>query len=621
MKHPALARVFTIVLSILSVLLIVTGIRGFDSSQAEHEERLAYEKKYTDRIDQFIHLQSEINSSADYEETMRALKTFVSAHEKAASQHKTDTALYSAAKGGLAMGESMIVSLQAEMEDLRRQLKDTNSRKAFLEGLLTELIASQKSQMPWLDSLANTAAGYAVDSYNESTGIALASAKLRALMENEPSPADFIAAVYSPPEAPSVPELPSLSALNGLPYDAMQAAYQAAMSQYQSELSAYMQSADAYAMQLQDYYDAMAHSRWDSVQTIEENAVAAAGDEAVRLQYTAAHKAWEEECRDVKSSLDFSSIRSRIQRLNAALTSVTAQLRQLPSAWLSEYEEFLTGLDELYSLSSSIVSRLDALSSSDASAMTNEEFLRLTDDLEELLDMMTDAFTVIASDLNDPAHLITEIMEKLNISRTLAKYLDDMLDKAERQMQTSLEELWYQLGQMERDQLKLEAEKLGLDREAKLLSSRTRTADELKDLRKQFTSVRQFLISAPEVKSGMHSDEDLPQTARAYLDSYSHQTQNLYLGRRISDLLSAIGGCCGIAAIPAAFEFVKSAALLILPISACLLCAAGACLLNMILGLGPAYAALFTAVFALIDLLVVLPRRKSSRHRPKHLIS
>ena len=202
MKHPALARVFAIVLAILGMLLLITGVRGFTKTKDERGERLTYEKKYAGRIENFAELREERLDSADYNETMTALRHFVDEHEKSASKHKTDTALFSATKGGLKMGEDLIVSIRAQMNEIKEQLHDASSRRAFLESLLSELIASQKSNMPWLDALANQAAQYAMESYVAGTELTLVSTELRGLMENEPTPASVGAALYNPPTPP-----------------------------------------------------------------------------------------------------------------------------------------------------------------------------------------------------------------------------------------------------------------------------------------------------------------------------------------------------------------------------------------------------------------------------------
>ena len=51
--------------------------------------------------------------------------------------------------------------------------------------------------------------------------------------------------------------------------------------------------------------------------------------------------------------------------------------------------------------------------------------------------------------------------------------------------------------------------------------------------------------------------------------------------------------------------------MLIAPAAVCLVCAAAADGINMSLGLGQMYTALFTSIFALIHLLIVLPEKKS----------
>ena len=74
----------------------------------------------------------------------------------------------------------------------------------------------------------------------------------------------------------------------------------------------------------------------------------------------------------------------------------------------------------------------------------------------------------------------------------------------------------------------------------------------------------------------------------------------------------------GILGIPAAYELIRSRFLLLAPVLLCMLGAAGSEALNMALGLGQQYAALFTAIFALLQFLIVLPKAKKPRHVPKH---
>ena len=616
MKHPALARVFAIVLAILGLLLLITGVRGFRKTADEHADRLAYEKKYAGRIENFRELREELLGSADYNETMTALRRFVDEHEKAAAKHKTDTALFSATKGGLKMGEDMIVMLRAQMNELREQLRDANSRRAFLEGLLTELIASQKSNMPWLQALANQAAEYAVQSYAQGAKIALVSGELRALMENEPTPASVGASPYNPPAPPVEMVLPELPDMYGVPLENMEAAYAATASAYLDAAAAYQQAGTVFVQQMQDYYEASAQQTVDRLNGFRPDA--AVSDAAVSAEYALAHKLWEDECKTVKEQLDLHEARTWIPRLTSALTALVKQGDSLSVPVSAETGGIYPALAEVTALADSTGARIDALIDADPLKLSNEDFLDFTDDVEELFELLTDGFIVVAQNLDNPAALIAELMDRLHITEALVKILDGMLDKAEHEMQAQLEELWYQMGETEKDAVKLEAEKLWLDKEAVLLSKRTLDADALRDLRSRHATARQLLVNIPEIKAGMTDDSDLADSAWIWLDTYRQETARLYRGRNLLNALAVFGGAMGILGIPAAYELIRKRFLLIAPVLLCILCAAGAEGLNMALGLGQHYVALFTAIFALIQLLIVLPKVKKPRHIPKH---
>lgn len=618
MKHPALARVFSVVLAILAALLLYSGVHGFGKAADENAERLAYEQKFDDRIENFRTLRAELEDSADYNEVMDALDRFLTEHEKAAAKHKTDTAIFSSTKGGLKMGEDMIVAIRAQMNQLREQLRDASSRRAFLEGLLSELISSQKSKMPWLDALANQAAQYALESFTESTKIELVEGELAALMENEPTPQSVSASPYNPPEPPVEMYLPGFPNLSSMSFEDMQSAYQSTETAYLDAASAYMQAAEAYTDQMQAYYDASAQQSIERFSGSGTGIPAAVSDASVSAEYQLAHSLWEEECRTVKKQLDFNRLRDTLRRLSAALNGLVRQANNLSSSLAAELGGIFPGFEDLAALAESTAARLDSMGSADLSSLGNEEFLDLAEDVQEIFDLLTDAFSVIASNLDNPASLIAELMDRLNITGELVKYLNQMLDKADQQMQASLEDLWYQLGETEKDTVKLEAEKLGLDKEAELLTKRTLEADALKDLRGRHAKARQLLLNVPEVKAITTDDTALAANARAWLDTYAQETVKLNQGKQLINILCVVGGAMGILGIPAAYELIRRRFLLIAPVLLCLACAAGAEALNMMLGLGQHYVALFTAIFALLQLLIVLPKAKKPRYASRH---
>ena len=618
MKHPALARVFSVVVTILGLLLLLYGIRGFGKADSEHADRLAYEKKTSGRIENYETLRAEYLNSADYQETMDALKRFLDEHEKAAAKHKTDTALYSATKGGLKMGEDMIVTIRAQMNEIKEQLRNAASRKAFLEGLLTELIASQKSNLPWLEALSAQAAQYAVESYSQGAKVKLVSSEFRALMEDEPTPASVAAALYTPPEPPSVPMLPLLPDMAGTPVDMMQAAYGAAMDSFLGAAADYEQAMTDYAQNLQDSYNASAQQFMDQFSGGYSDVADVLTDAAASAEYKLAHKLWEEECEMVKGQLDLHEARRYIPRLSSALAALIRQGDSYFASVTLETGGIYPAIAELMAMADSTGARIDARLDTDLKSLPNAEFLALTDEIEQLFDMITDGFIVVAQNLDNPASLIAELMERLHITEALVELLEPMLEKAEQQMQAALEELWYQMGEAEKDALKLEAEKLGLDKEAVLLSKRTLDADALKDLRSRCISSRQLLMNIPEVRAMTEDESELAENARSWLGTYAQETERLYQGKRLINILAIISGVMAVLGIPAAFELLKSRFFLIVPVLLCMVSAAGAEALNLYLGEGQHYFGLFTAIFAFIQLLIVLPRVKKPGYIPQH---
>ena len=622
MKHPVLVRVFAVVLAILGAIFLLSGFRFYKKTQNEHAERLAYAEKFAGRIENYERLHAEVENSADYETTRKALRRVLEEHDKAAAQHKTDTAIYTATKGGLRMGEELIVSAQAQMDDMRRQLKDANSRKALLEGLLAELIATNRSKIPFLDTMVNAATSHAVDTALAGAELSVIIAELRIVMEAEPSPYDFPApeegfpgaAMFTPPEAPVMPELPQID-LNGGSYEQVQAAYERAMVRYQSAAAAYEQEAARYARELQEYYNKVAEYEMERLNHERERAMQGAYSE----QYLAQHALWEKGCKEIKKQASFTGPAKEIRRLGAALASLVRQANSYAAAIAAQTGGVYPGMEELAALAESTAARLESFGGMDLSSLTNEEFLQLAEGAEEILELLRDAFLVIADKLNNPAAMIAELMEKLHVTELAAKALDGLLDKAEQQIQVALEEMWYQLGEQEKKEIELEAEKLGLDEEAKILAKRTVEADELKELTNSHISARLLLSNVPEVQSGVDRGEELPASARAYLDSYRERTDLLYRCKLFMCALSALACVMGIAVVPAAYELVKSRFMLLAPSLVCLLCGGTAFGLSLYLGQKKMYAALFTALFALVYLAVALPRSKRARKSPQHL--
>ena len=312
----------------------------------------------------------------------------------------------------------------------------------------------------------------------------------------------------------------------------------------------------------------------------------------------------------VKGQLDLHEARRYIPRLSSALAALIRQGDSYFASVTLETGGIYPAIAELMAMADSTGARIDARLDTDLKSLPNAEFLALTDDIEQLFDMITDGFIVVAQNLDNPASLIAELSDRLHITEALVELLQ--------QMQAALEELWYQMGEAEKDTLKLEAEKLGLDKEAMLLSKRTLDADALKDLRSRYISSRQLLMNIPEVRAMTGDESELADNARLWLRTYTQETERLYQGKRLINMLAICSGVMAVLGIPAAFELLKSRFFLIAPVLLCMLSAAGAEALNLYLGEGQHYFGLFTAIFAFIQLLIVLPRVKKPGYVPQH---
>ena len=128
MKHQALARVFAVVLAILCLLLLVTGVRGFGKADEELNERRAWEEKYAGRIQTYVELEAELAGSISYDEAQRELEMRLEQHEADASQHRTDTALHTAEKGGNQMGADLIWEAMPELASAKGDLEEARRR-------------------------------------------------------------------------------------------------------------------------------------------------------------------------------------------------------------------------------------------------------------------------------------------------------------------------------------------------------------------------------------------------------------------------------------------------------------------------------------------------------------
>lgn len=604
MKHQALARVFAVVLAILCLLLLATGVRGFGKADEELDERRAWEEKYAERIQSYVELESELAGSISYEEAQKELEKRLEQHESDASRHRTDTALHTAEKGGNQMGADLIWEAMPELQNAKSDLEDAKKQLAQKEAAFAQGKAAITAQV--------------------NNGIAACSAERASLVELQSQIAAYLATapavppepvipmvpvevrkpeppyiVPPPPESdfvtatePVLPENPTEEEVAEFPNKVVE--YEALLAQqkeeYRQALAAYE---EAVALQQQLYEEQS--KQYDEQRTVYEKQLqdyeqAVAQYETDKAAYDAALEAYRQ------WSFGLMPFVGALQQEGAALAALGGELAEAGGS--------LAALASSLGGDGGSTGGMDALGGSGGLSPGQMSPDKAVSAMIGAVDGMIAGYGRISAGLGAIENGLTEASNKV-FEGELA------LKKAEAELQDKLANIWYNLGELEKQAEELAEEKETLDQEASVLSKKILENEALKDLTNRRNSARQLLLNVAEVKSESAESGDLPGAAEGYLERYRSRTQALYEGRRRVNVLAILAAAAGLLGVPGAFELTKKRFLLLAPVLLCLGFAAGADWLHVSLGFGQMYAALFTAIFAAVQVLIVLPKKKT----------
>ena len=556
MKHQALARVFAVVLAVMCLLMGINGVVGLRKTQDEHDERIAYADRYAKRIETYVELDEKLKGSISYEDAYAELEKLVEAHDKDASQHKTDTAMYSAEKGGNTMGADLIYEAMPAIKAAKLELEKAKRQLTDGEELLMQAKQTYEANKPAIDGMilaANTGAQNCTTAADELNN---ACAALSALMAQEPQMPTMPVAPTPPEELPENPD-------------------EAAVAKYEEDMAKYKEEFEQY----------------------EADCAAAAEQQKT---YEKEHQDWESECSKVKN-VDFTAPVNTIVTESgnfAALVEGAAPI-------LSAMGAGSGAGGDMPQIDPSMFEGIAAMTPTD---LSNEQFLNTAGMLSGTLGGIAGGYSELSGGLNSIGSTIAEQEQELIAGKAKLEAGAKELEKGEQQAIGQLEMIWYNLGELEKDKEELEENKKKLDEEASVLSKKLMETDELKELENKRTSTRLILTGVKEVKEMYKESKDLLGSANAYLDNYKAETGRLYTGKLALNILAVIGAIAGFAGLPAAFEKIKKRFWLLVPVILCLVCACAADGINMALGLSQMYTALFTAIFAAIQLLVIYPK-------------
>lgn len=550
MKRPALARVFSIVLAIMSLIMLLNGAVGFGKADAALQESLEKYQRIEEKTDTYETLSRQLKNSVSYEEALAELEALQEQHDDDAAQHRTDLATHTATMGGYELGAKMIMEGKEQLAAAKVELAEGKALLAEKEQQFNQLSAAFNTVEPLLVAAINALSG-SEEEFN--AAIALIDALIAQI--------DVILA--NRPQLPELPEEPTL------PIEPPEDADEETKAAYEQAMAVYQQLLEAFEKAMEEY-------------------------ESAQAGYETALAAWEQEYQAVQSSVlaGAGEVDSRIQAGSALMS---AALSQLPAEVLDD----LGGLGE------------SDISMPDFSNMSMEEIRAALVQLRAYLVAEGNVKTALEKALASLRSQLAEGQQALDQAKAQVLLGENALKKAEQELQHQLELIWYNMGQLEDESAELEEDKLRLDQESEDLDRRLVTVDEKKEMERKHRSARIVLMQEEAIASAVNAGGDLVESARAYVQNGRDAAQRHHGLLYAINILALAGGLLGLLSIPGSFEKTKRRLLLVLPTVLCLACALAADGLNMYLDLGQVYTALACALAAVLHLATVLPKNKT----------
>ena len=558
MKHPALTRIFSLILAVLCLTMLGAGLGLTRNAIRGRASDLAGYQRLSARIEEYRQVHNELDGSLGYEKTNAALQEEQDQHQKDASQHRIDLAVFTATRSGLQTGEETLRQAESAFWSGKAQYENglamfEEQEKAFWEGY--EQFQAGKKQLEAGRStmeLASAALGSLRAQLNSSRAIA-------AILESEDENArqEITVAAYDS----------LLQALdNGMYlYDMLKA--QDGISPEQMQLLAQLLAEESG----EDASELLEGITWEgisaeSLQELEDRVRQNTGMSVEEI------RARIQQERDKAAQMDANSpiTEEQFAALQASYAQSKSMLDQVDQAMeqkLSEYEAQL------------------ALSRAQL-----DEAQKQIDELEPVMEQGKSA--------------IEQGRAALDLAGSQMKAGEQGLAEGRRQINEQLQEL-------EEKEKQLRQEKEKLDLEAADLNDKRAAAEELKELERRETSLRLMLLERDEIWERTDRGMDLLAASDEYAAVLSRQIEERFTNLLRIGVLLLLGSLAGFLQIPSAFEKNKSRFWLIAPVLLCLGFAVAAEVLCRMQGRGDSYSALASAFFALIQLALVIPKKKS----------
>lgn len=563
MKHPALTRVLAVVLAVLCLVMLLAGTLGITKARSDRRKNLDDAARLRDRIEEYHTVSLALEGAISYDEANKWLEAKQETHDKDAAQHRIDVATYTATQSGLIMGEEALNQADAQLAQGRAMYEQGKAEfekqeKAFQQGY-EELKAGKKQLEDGLEQLEN---------YVDMVG------NVRALLAN----VSYIADVLADENVESQEALlaSALAACDGAVAAIDQATELVELLKAQGGVS---------AEQMETLIKLLEEETGQSLEDIPVREITAEDLEQ-----------WEQAAVDA-TGMTPAELKQEILAARSAVAAGSVAL-PLPDERL---DEILTAYREHKDW---IVS---AIGSVDAVAAQAEE--KLNENLNELRAMY--------KELEKAEALMEQGKAGIEQGRKALQEAGSQIAAGASALEASRAELWRQLAQ-QRDKLReLREERERLIAEAQKLKEQEKDAQARKDMEQRELSLRLMLLDREGIADRVDAGMELEAASLGYVQQLESESDYQYHDRALAYALMIAGAVLGFAGIPAAFERWRSRFLLIVPVLLCLLCAAAAEFLCLRLGRGSSYSALAVGIFALLQLALVIPRKKARPRAPR----
>lgn len=575
MKHPALARVFAIVLALLSAFMLINGALGFGKADGKLQESLEYCQRIEDKLAEYEELDAKLENSISYDEAYEELERLQDEHDEEAAQHRTDLATHTATMGGYTMGVDMIRDGKAQLELAKQELESGKKQLEEQETALNQGVAAFESGKPMMEAgIAELQQPASLLKNIASENIPGLMAELDAVIAQKPEHPGDEPAKPTPPVEPVKPEAPGEDAT------------EEEKAQYEEDLATYEELKAQYDKDLATYEELKTQYDKDK----------AAYDDALK-KYSSEYPAWQ-------------------SNAAAAVEKVNGELQQSQTTVDTLVMSLNAAVEGMRGISSELVAGISTISVTVPSFESGTDLETVRAGLEQYKQELLAAAEVpntLQANLAGMESKLQEGKAALEAAKLQVTAGEQALKKGENELQHQLELLWYNMGQLEDEAEELEENKEKLDAESDKLDKMLVSVDELKELENDRRAARIILMQENEIETMVNEGGDLGESTRTFLEQHRSEAEYDHRMLYMVNILAVIGGVFGVLCIVGSYELLRSRVLLIVPPLLCLLCAVGAYGLNLYQGLGQMYTALFAGIGALLHLAIVIPRNKPAK--------